>query len=679
MAKKDFDLDYDYERDDDFDLDAILDGDYADEDLDLSQFDDDDILGLDLEQDSGTGYEDYDLEEAGASAAAAADSHDTYQDADFDAQFEMDPRDMAGASEPEEEEFFGVSHDSDEDLTADMDFSRRASFFGTEEENIPQPQYPQDNYDLPEEREPAEELPEQDFEEDEEPADDRSERRRERRRPQLPAIKLTMPPFVGKLIRLYFPSRQEINARIESAEGRKRRRPSKKQIFKEFYLPTIILGLTVILMLSFVIGAISSGIDRMKQEKERKEQLALQESLAAEQLATEGEALLARAETAAMGYDYDAAIDILDSYTGEMTQEMTTKKAEYMTARSALVEHQDPTLIPNLSFHVLMADPVRSFADANYGGLYNRNFVTTDEFAKILDQLYRNNFVLVDFDSFVSSNSVDGTSSNLYANSIWLPQGKRPVMITETMVNYYTYMVDSNKDGVADGGGAGFASKLVLDANGDIKAEYVDSSNTTMVGNYDLVPILEDFIAQHPDFCYRGARATLAVSGHEGIFGYRIQSETIANKGQDYYNKEVLGATEVVAALREKGYRLACYTFADTAYQNFSAAMILEDIQKWKSQISPVIGEVDTMVFAKTSDIGDYTGGKFDVLHDNGFRFLIKNADAPYTEVNTSFVRQSRLMVTGENMAWKASMFTDSGLFDPNTILDLSIRGNVPH
>ncbi len=90
-------------------------------------------------------------------------------------------------------------------------------------------------------------------------------------------------------------------------------------------------------------------------------------------------------------------------------------------------------------------------------------------------------------------------------------------MLTETMVNYFEYMVDSNNDGVADAGGAGFANKLVLDENGDIKAQYIDSSNNTLTGNYDFVPILEDFIKAHPDFSYRGARA---ISGRDRQSGH---------------------------------------------------------------------------------------------------------------------------------------------------------------
>jgi len=441
----------------------------------------------------------------------------------------------------------------------------------------------------------------------------------------------------------------------------------------------VILGLAAVLVLSFVIGAVSNSIDRMQEEKELKEQQAQQESLAAEQLASEAQELLARAEVLAQGYNYQEAVDLLDTYTGEPTQEMTVKRAEYVNAKSALVEHQDPTLIPNLSFHVLIHDLSRAMADDdNLAGQYNRNFVSTEEFSKILNQLYLNNYVLVDFDSFVTSNSVDGTSSSLFPASIWLPEGKKPVMITETMVNYFNYMVDGNDDGTPDSGGDGFASRLVVDGNGDIKAEYVDENNVTHTGNFDLVPILEDFIARHPDFCYQGARAILAVSGSEGIFGYRIQSETIAKKGQDYYNEQVVGATKVVEALKSKGYRLACYSFDNKDYKNISAAMVQEDLQKWRSQISPVIGELDTIVFARGGDIGDYTGGKFDVLTAAGFRFMIKSSETPYTEINNAFVRQSRLMVTGENMVAKASMFTDSGLFDPNTVLDLGTRGNVP-
>ncbi len=688
MAKNDFDIDFDFEKEYGFDPKAILDSEYTDEDLDLGQFDEE-ALDIDLEQESKGEFDDFDLD-----GLDLGEEENPYAAAREQAVFEEEPEidldemDLGGVDFEDEEELYP----DDADLTKDMDFTRRASFFGVDTGVLPQEpagQLPQEEYLQPEEpvyEEPVyeasgEEADVQDSfdqEPEEEPEQTVRNRRREHHKKERKAVNLTVPPVLTNLVRLYIPNRQEINARMETGEGRRKRRPSKRQIFKEYYLPPIILGLSLVLIFSFVIGALSNAIDSAQLKREEEAEKAKQESIAAEQLATEGQMVMQKAERLARGYDYDGAIEALDAYMGEKSQDMIAKRAEYVNAKSMLMEHADPTLIPNLSFHVLIANMNRALADQELGGSYNRNFVSTAEFEKILDQLYLNNYVLVDFDSFVAANSMDGTADVYNEVSVWLPEGKKPVMITETMVNYFGYMIDPNKDGVPDSNGHGFASRLVVDDNGDIKAEYVDENNVTQVGNYDLVPILEQFIAEHPDFCYRGARATLAVSGSEGIFGYRIQSETIANKGQDYYNEQVVGATKVVNALREKGYRLACYSFGNEDYSKMSADMVNQDIQKWKSQIAPVIGEIDTIVFARGTDIGDYTGGKFDVLTAAGFRFLVKSGETPYTEINNSYVRQTRLMVTGENMVSKSSMFTGNGLFDPNTVLDLSLRGNVP-
>ena len=48
-------------------------------------------------------------------------------------------------------------------------------------------------------------------------------------------------------------------------------------------------------------------------------------------------------------------------------------------------------------------------------------------------------------------------------------------------------------------------------------------------------------------------------------------------------------------------------------------------------------------------------------------------------EIDIPYVRQNRLMVTGETMAWYADRFTDRSLFDPNMVLDMTARGgSVP-
>ena len=491
-----------------------------------------------------------------------------------------------------------------------------------------------------------------------------------------------MPNFFGKFYDLYFAPmlhKELVEEPMDPDNPRRRRRKTKGQIFKEVYLPPILVCVSLILVLTFVIGSLSNVIDRRRIEKQN-QQSQLDASLSqAEQLEAQSQEIVAEAERLAAGYDYDKAIEKLES-VGDLTQhpDIASKRAEYETAKSALVEYKDPTLIPNLSFHVLIEDMTRAKADTEFGGSYNKNFVTTGEFSKILNQLYNNGYVLVDFNSFVSAQTDLEGNEKFMVKSIMLPEGKKPVMLTETMVNYFAYMVDGDGDGKADAKGDGFANKLVVDANGDIKAEYIDAAGQTLTGNYDFVPILEDFISQHPDFCYQGARAILAVTGHEGVFGYRCNTAYISSVSQQYYDEQVAGAKTITNALRDKGYTIACYTYKNDAYGKLSAAQIQADLQSWASQVVNVIGQVDTFVFAKQSRLTDYGDGNaaFRAMYTSGFRYFISNDQSPLTEINDTYVRQNRLMVTGENMQHKSSQF--SGLFDTNAVLELSTRGSVP-
>lgn len=264
-----------------------------------------------------------------------------------------------------------------------------------------------------------------------------------------------------------------------------------------------------------------------------------------------------------------------------------------------------------------------------------------------------------------------------FSKPILLPDGKKPIMLTETMVNYFGYMVDSNKDGEPDAGGAGFANKLVVE-NGEIKAEYIDSTGAKLVGDYDFVPILETFIKAHPDFVYQGARATLAVTGNEGVFGYRTNTSYIATKSQAYYDQQVAGAKEVAQALRDKGYRLARFTYKNQNYKTLTATQIQEDITEWTKQIAtPVLGTLDTFIFAQEGNISAYDGPVFQMLYNAGFRIFVSKDETPWAEINSTFVRQNRLMVTGKNMQWHKKQFEN--IFDCAAILDINVRGDVPN
>lgn len=651
------------------------------------------------------------------------DKNDFDLDIDFEEEYGFDPKDFLS-----EDDDFDYSDILDEDdPTEDMDATKAYHFDQTPDQNADddisdadedlaadfpehpdhddeQQDYPDEEapqaYDAPEEEQDGQEY---DIEEYDEEPEQGTKKKGGLKLPKLggkgkskkakskasdPAKKSVF----SKLLDMYmepvtrYKEESEVLDPLDPRYVRRRKR-EKKRIFKEVYLPAIIAGLALLLILSFIVGSVSNALTVKKNKDSAAQVEAQQQASAADAAEVEFKRTMAQVESLVTGYDYQGAIDLLNEYlngyngsNNTFREQAVAKQAALVNEQNQLVELKDVTTIPNLSFHVLMADASRAcnkdVSGADMAGLYNKNFVSVEEFSRILNQLYSSNYVLVDFDSFVyKATGVDG-NDEFGAKSIYLPQGKKPVMITETMVNYFEYMVDPDKDGTLDGTGHGFANKLVLDENGDIKAAYVDANGQSLVGNYDLVPVLESFIQEHPDFVYQGARAILAVSGTEGVFGYRTNTSYVSRFGQAFYDNEVIEAKKVVAALREKGYTIASYTYSNQAYRSMTTLQIQAEVTNWTNQITPVLGEVDTMVFARASDIESYSGTTFDVLYKSGIRYFLNSGSSPRVDINKTFVRQTRLMVTGETLAWYSSQFTS--YFDSNVVLDVATRGGMP-
>lgn len=454
----------------------------------------------------------------------------------------------------------------------------------------------------------------------------------------------------------------------------RRRRKTKLEIFKEAYLPTIIMIATAIIILIFVIGSISRRSDT--EETTPQNTTPVDTGPTVDVYAEKAQQLLSAAALLAADYDYLGAANLLDTFPGDISSypALSVKKSEYLTADANMVSWADPSQIKTLSFHTLIADPQRAFSNKDYGTAYNRNFITCTEFSSILQQLYDNGYILVSLEDFSTCTENADGQIQCQAKELRLPVGKKPLLLVQTNVNYYTYMIDSDGDGLADKDGAGFASRMLVGEDGKITCEMVDSEGNTVQGNYDLVPILNDFIAGHPDFSYRGAKAILAPSGYNGIFGYRIDAASKASKGEAYYHVQAAGATELVNALRADGYELACYTYGNSAYGTLSAAEIQADLRFWTAEITPVFGSTSILVFAQNSPIGEYTGSKFNVLQNAGFRYYLGFGTGG-SQIGSNYILQNRLTVTGSQIAHSPSIY--AGLFNTEDLLSAN-RGSVP-
>ncbi len=454
----------------------------------------------------------------------------------------------------------------------------------------------------------------------------------------------------------------------------RRRRKSKMEIFKEAYLPIIIIALTALMIFIFLVGSLVKAIWPSTPSVDETGSSSSEPSEDA--YAAEIDSLLAQAAALAENYEYQAAADLIDTFSGDLSAypALLAAQQEYLQMESNMVTWT-PEQVTCLSMNMLIVDLETALSDAEYGTSYNKNFITVDEFSAILEQLYDNGYILVNITDYASCTTDDSGHITCEAVELRLPVGKKPLVLIETNVNYYSYMVDADRDGVADAGGDGFASKMLIAEDGSITCERTDSDGNVTTGAYDVVPILDAFIAEHPDFSYRGAKAVLAFSGYDGVFGYRTNADVATTLGEEFYDSEVAAATELAAALKEDGYVLACYTYSNTDYSLKSASEIQSEIRSWEAEVTPIVGEIDLFVFAR-NEIEDYTDSKFNALSNGGYRYFVGfGSSVTGAEIGEAYFLQKRVNITGSGLYNTPSLYSDC--FSASTVID-SARGEVP-
>ena len=459
------------------------------------------------------------------------------------------------------------------------------------------------------------------------------------------------------------------------APVRRRRPKTKAEIFKESTLPLIILGVSAILILVFIIGSITRGIQ--KKHITRDASIAVSESIAAEEarLAAEIEMILTKSEQLAAGYAYDEAIALIDSFSGNIGgyPQLQDARARFEYSKQALVLWEDPNSIINLSFQTLIADPERAFNHPDWGTALLKNYITTNEFRNILQRLYDAGYILVNMSDFVQTTTNEQGVTRTAYKELYLPEGKKPIMLTHTNVNYPLYLVDSDGDMVADKNGSGIANKLVLDSSGNVTCEMVDKDGNVITGDFDFIPILDDFVEDHPDFSYGGSKAVIGLTGYNGLFGYRTHPDGRAAFGEAAYEQDVAAVQAIANALTESGYDLGYYTYENSAYGKHDLSMIQSEMNKWNSEVVPILGNLDFMIFAQESDIGSsvlYSGEKFSYLKSCGFKYFVgyDTDGVSFTYIAEDYVRQGRLMVTGKYLTYNSSWY--STIFDTEDVLE---------
>lgn len=392
--------------------------------------------------------------------------------------------------------------------------------------------------------------------------------------------------------------------------------------------------------------------------------------------------VLDEADRLAAMYDYDAAISLLEGQPDYSSDsKMQQRAAQYQSTKESCVSWPIEN-VTHVFYHTLIVDPARAFDGDSKEGGYNQVMTTVDEFNAITQAMYEKGFVLVSLKDMAAVVSDEAGNRILQKGEILLPPGKQPFVLSQDDVSYYHYM-----------DGDGCARKLIVDENGDIKNEYVQADGTVDIGDYDMVPLIDRFVEQHPDFSYRGAKGILALTGYNGVLGYYtdVAYQTRENLDENQikylednpdfnYDEQVAQATETAQAMREDGWEFASHTWGHINVGQCSLEDLQADTQRWMSYVSPVIGGTDIIIFAFGSDLcgaEDYSGDKFDYLKSQGFDYYCNVDSSQYwVQLRDNYLRMGRRNLDGYRMYYHPELLAD--LFDAGAVFDPARPTPVP-
>ena len=233
--------------------------------------------------------------------------------------------------------------------------------------------------------------------------------------------------------------------------------------------------------------------------------------------------------------------------------------------------------VEHLFTHCLIAFPEIAFKpNNNMKNSYNADCITKNEFKKILDQLYKNNYALININE-----TFEEQNGKVFKKKVKVPIGKKPLIFSFDDVNY-----DSKKLH------KGMVDKIILDENKKLATSTILNGEEIISYNNEFIPILEDFINKHPDFSIRGAKGTINLTGYDGILGYRTSSNNKINR-----NKEIEKVKPIIKKLKANGWTFASHSYGHYHMKKLTNQKFEIETQKFKDEVIPLIGKTNIYVY----------------------------------------------------------------------------------
>ncbi len=334
------------------------------------------------------------------------------------------------------------------------------------------------------------------------------------------------------------------------------------------------------------------------------------------------------------------------------TENDTITNEEYIVPE---IEYEEYTGdIPHIFLHCLIAYP--ELKDGSGKMRYDMDCINVTEFKNMLNELYDNGYCLVDiYDTYNVSESGELT----LAKSVSVPIGKKPFILS---VDDVVYDVDKRGNGMVD--------FLDIDEDGNIVAcTYLEDGSIDKSYDNEIFPILETFIAEHPDFSANGSRVTLCMTGFTGVFGYRTDADYTGEDKEDNIKK----ATEIANRFKELGYTFASHSYGHYDHTNYSVGGLTKDLQSFQDEVVPIIGEVGVYVYPYGKLIKP-EDARYKVMQDYGFQIFCSVSHTffrrEYDSKDTLYM--TRVAVDGYSLRNYKEVL--SPLFDTEKVIDYENR-----
>lgn len=489
---------------------------------------------------------------------------------------------------------------------------------------------------------------------------------------------------------------------LRTKRRRKRRRKQRIRSFLILLLMLLIIGGLGLLLVSAKDGLnipIGETVEKIKNlvtkespvvetESETESETEKVTEVQTEAVTENYDEQIDEADLLAAMYDYDGAMALLkgiDNYS--MNSQLQGKVAEYEAAKASCVAI-NPEDVTHIFYHSLVVDPQKAFDPDKEGYAGWQQWMTTlSEFDKVTQSMYDRGYVLVSIHDLIKkTKNADGTVT-IEPNQIMLPEGKKAYVLSLDDLSYYhTYE------------GRGVANRIVLDEEGKPTCEYIQEDGSVVYGDYDVVPRMDTFIEKHPDASYRGAKGIIALTGYNGVLGYRTDGTYSAEHNQnaevyytddlqqawldahpDYdFETECANAKKVADAMKEDGWEFASHTWGHKSVGDAPYDELVRDTERWLHYVTPIVGDTDTIIFAHGQDIAggegyDNSNEKYTYLKSIGFDIFCNVDSTPYqTSVTADYLHQGRRNIDGyriyQDTISENPITTD--LFDANAVID---------